>query len=89
MDECDEVAVWLLTDVQACWRCGDTSGVVLGVDVAGIGVVDAGEDLCESSPATGGCRCGSGWVWGRCGRGGRTGGPLIVVAGFTGTAMRC
>ena len=47
MDECDEVAVWLLTGVQACWRCGDSSGVMLGVDVAGVGVVDAGEDLCE------------------------------------------
>ena len=46
MDE-DMTEWWLLIAGQSCWRCGVPNVVILGVEVTGFGVVEAGEELCE------------------------------------------
>ena len=43
----DMTACWLLIAGESCWRCGVANVVILGVEVAGFGVVEAGEELCE------------------------------------------
>ena len=45
MDE--DMTVWLLIGGQSCWRCGVPNVVILGVEAAGFGVVEVGEELCE------------------------------------------
>ena len=46
MDE-DMTECWLLIAGQACWRCGMPNVVIVGVEVADVGVLEAGEELCE------------------------------------------
>ena len=46
MDE-DMTECWLLIGGQSCWRCGVPNVVILGVEVAEFGVVEADEELCE------------------------------------------
>ena len=41
------VSGWLLIGGQACWRCRESNVVILGVEVADMGVLGAGEELCE------------------------------------------
>ena len=41
------VSGWLLIGGQACWRCRVSNVVILGVEVADVGVLGAGEELCE------------------------------------------
>ena len=38
---------WLLIAGQLCWRCGVANVVILGVEIADVGVLEAGEELCE------------------------------------------